>query len=126
MRVVRAVFYLEVISNLGSAVFALLFPAAFLRQLVLEPLPVAGVEFARWYAVVLVVLSLVLLAALRSGEDRFLRPVIGAYLLGDLLQIGVCLRFALAVGALTTAVHAALWSSVFYALVRVYYLARSR
>ncbi|MDH3727272.1 MAG: hypothetical protein OER77_07055 [Myxococcales bacterium] len=65
MRLVRTVFYFEVITNLASAAFALLFPSAFLGQFVLEPLPVGAVEFGRWYAVLLVVLSLVSLAAPR-------------------------------------------------------------
>lgn len=126
MRVVRAIFYLEVITNLGSAIFALLFPAAFLGQFTSEPLPVAAVEFGRWYAVLLVVLSLVLWAALREGTDRFLRPVIAAYLLGDTLQIAVAIRLGLTAGAFTLAVHAAIWTSVFYACARIYYLLGTR
>ena len=126
MRVVRAVFYFEVITNLVSAIFGLLFPAAFLGQFASEPLPVAAVEFGRWYAVLLVVLSLILLAALRGGSDRFLRPVLGAYLLGDVLQIGVAIRLGLAAGAFVLAVHAAIWTSVLYAGARIYYLLGTR
>jgi len=126
MRVARAVFYFEVITNLVSAVFALLFPSAFLGQFTSEPLPVAAVEFGRWYAVLLVVLSLVLWTALRDGTDRFLRPVIAAYLLGDALQIAVAIRLGLAAGALTFAVHAAIWTSVLYACARIYYLLGTR
>jgi len=126
MRIVRAVFYFEVITNLVSAVFALLLPGAFLGQFVSEPLPVAAVEFGRWYAVLLVVLSLVLLAALREGGDRFLRPVISAYLVGDGLQIAVSVRLGLAASAFGPGVHAAIWTSVLYAAVRIYYLLRTR
>ncbi|MBW2188739.1 MAG: hypothetical protein DRH23_13495 [Deltaproteobacteria bacterium] len=126
MRVVRAVFYVEVITNLGSAIFALLFPAAFLGQFTSEPLPVAAVEFGRWYAVLLVVLSLVLWVALREGTDRFLRPVIAAYFLGDALQVAVAIRLGLATGAFTFAIHAAMWTSVLYACARIYYLVGSR
>lgn len=122
MRVVRAIFYLEAITNLGSAVFALFLPGAFLEQFVSEPLPPAAVEFGRWYAVLLVVLSLVLLAALRDGSTRFLRPVISAYLVGDCLQIGVAVRLGWVAGAFGLAVHAAIWTSVFYAAARIYYL----
>ena len=126
MRVVRAIFYLEAITNLVGAAFALLLPSAFLAQFVSEPLPVAAVEFGRWYAVLLVVLSLVLLAALREGSDRFLRPVIGAYLVGDGLQIAVSIRLGLAASAFGLAVHAAIWTSVLYAGVRIYYLFGTR
>jgi len=66
MRFVRAVFYFEAITNLASAGFALFFPGRFLGHFVSEPLPVGAVEFGRWYAVLLVVLSLVLLAAPRG------------------------------------------------------------
>ena len=52
MRVLRGVFYFEVISNLGSAGLALLFPAAFLTQLSTDAFSIAAVEFVRWYAVV--------------------------------------------------------------------------
>ena len=124
MRFVRAVFYFEALSNLGSAGFAMVAPAAFLAQFSADPVPAGAVEFGRWYAVLLIVLSLVLLAALREGSDRFLRPVIGAYLFGDVLQIAVAARLGSAVGW-TFAVHAAIWTSVFYALARVYYLRKS-
>ncbi len=126
MRLVRAVFYLEVMGNLGSAAFALLFPAAFFAQLSADPLPFAAIEFVRWYAVVLLMLALVLLAALREGSDRFLRPVIAAYLLGDALQITVSIRLGTAVGAYGVAVHGAIWTSLLYAVIRIYYLARTR
>jgi len=126
MRALRGVFYFEVITNLVSALAALFFPAKFLGQLTSEPLPVAAVEFVRWYAVLLVVLSLVLLAALRDGSDRVLRPVVAAYLLGDALQIAVAIRLGEAAGAYPLAAHAAIWTSVFYAIARLLYLRRSR
>ena len=126
MRLVRAVFYFEAIVNLASAGFALLFPSRFLGHFVSEPLPVGAVEFGRWYAVLLLVLSLVLLAALREGSDRFLRPVIGAYLVGDALQIGVAIQLGSAAGAFGLPVHAAIWTSAFYAVVRIYYLVGTR
>ncbi|MGB8329055.1 MAG: hypothetical protein WCE62_02935 [Polyangiales bacterium] len=122
MSTVRAIFYFEAISNLASAAFALFFPATFLGQFVSEPLPIAAVEFGRWYAVLLIVLSLVLWAALREGGDWFLRRVIAAYLIGDALQIAVGVRLGLTVGAFPPAVHAAIWTSLVYAGVRIYYL----
>ena len=126
MRFARFVFYFEVLTNLVSALFALLAPARFMRQFAPEALPVASVEFGRWYAVLLVVLSLVLWLALRERNDRFLRPVISAYLVGDALQIAVALQLGIATGAFAPAVHAAIWTSVFYAAVRIYYLAGAR
>jgi len=122
MPIVRAIFYFEAISNLGSAAFALLFPATFLKQFASERLPIAVVEFGRWYAVLLVVLSLVLWAALREGDDRFLRRVIAAYLIGDAFQIAVGVRLGLSLGAFPPVAHAAIWTSVAYAGVRIYYL----
>lgn len=124
MRFARGVFYFEVFSNLVSAGFAMLAPAQFLAQFSRDPLPLAAVEFGRWYGLLLVVLSLVLLSALREGTDRFLRPVIVAYLVGDALQVTVAIRLGIVVGW-TFAVHAAVWTSVFYALVRIYYLRRA-
>ncbi len=126
MRVARAVFYFEAFTNLVSAAFAMVMPAAFLAQFVSEPLPAAGIEFGRWYAVLLIVLSLVLLAALREGSDRFLRPVMGAYLLGDALQIAVAIRLGSLGPTFGLAVHAAVWTSVLYAAVRIYYLSSTR
>ncbi|MEM8606592.1 MAG: hypothetical protein AAGF92_05780 [Myxococcota bacterium] len=124
MRFARGVFYFEALSNLGSAGFAMFAPGAFLGQFTSEPIPAGAVEIGRWYALLLVVLSLVLLAALREGTDRFLRPVIAAFLLGDVLQIAVAVRLGMVSGS-SFAVHAAIWTSAFYALVRVYYLRRS-
>lgn len=126
MRVLRAVFYFEAVTNLGGAGFALLFPATFLHQFAAEPMPVAAVEFVRWYAVVLVVLAVILLAALRDGTGLVLRPVLIGYLIGDALQIVVSIRFGEAVGAYPVAVHAAIWTSIVYAAARVGYLARSQ
>ncbi|MGB5809155.1 MAG: hypothetical protein WBG86_01420 [Polyangiales bacterium] len=122
MRFARGVFYFEVVTNLLSSGYAMLFPAAFLAQFSDEPLPVAAIEFGRWYAVLLVVLSLVLWSALRDGTDRFLRPVIGAYLFGDVLQIGVAVRLGMSLGFFSVGVHAAIWTSVGYAAVRIVYL----
>ena len=82
----------------------------------------AAVEFGRWYAVLLVVLSLVLWGALRDGSERTLRPVIAAYLVGDALQIAVALRLGMATETFTFAVHAAIWISIVYACARLYYL----
>lgn len=126
MRLVRGIFYFEVVSNLGTAVLALLFPAFFVGQFVKEPLPIAAVELWRWYAVLLVVLSLILWAALRDGDSRFLRSVIAAYLVGDAFQIVVSIRFGLAAGDFAFAVHAAVWTSVAYAAARTYYLRATR
>lgn len=126
MRIARAIFYLEALTNLASAAFAMLLPATFLGQFIAGPLSAAAIEFGRWYAVLLVVLSLVLLWALREGTDRFLRPVIGAYLLGDVLQIAVSVRLGLVANSFGLAVHAAIWTSVVYAAVRIYYLLRTR
>jgi hypothetical protein len=126
MRAVRAVFYFEAFTNLGSAAFAIVMPATFLAQFVSEPLPIAAVEFGRWYAVLLFVLSLVLLAALREGSDRFLRPVIAAFLLGDVLQLAVSLRLGVVADNFGVAVHAAVWTSILYAAARIYYLSRTQ
>jgi hypothetical protein len=124
--VVRGIFYFEAVSNLGTAVYVLLFPAQFLAQLVPQDLPLVSVELGRWYAVLLLVLSAVLLGALREGDDRFLRRVIVAFLIGDGFQIAVSVRLGVVLDSFPFAVHAAIWSSVFYAAARVYYLRSSR
>lgn len=124
MRFVRGVFYFEALTNLASAAYAMLAPATFLGQFASGPIPVGAVEFGRWYGLLLVVLSLVLLSALREGTDRFLRPVIAAFLLGDALQIAVAVRLGMVAGW-SFAAHAAIWTSVFYALARIYYLRHS-
>jgi hypothetical protein len=122
IRIARAVFYFEVMTNSASAGFALFLPERFLGGFAAQPIPVTVVEFGRWYAVLLVVLSLVLWAALRAGTDRFLRPVISAYLVGDVLQIGVAIRFGRVAETFPLVSHAAIWTSVFYAAVRIFYL----
>lgn len=126
MTLVRAIFYFEVASNLASSLYALFVPAAFVGQFSAESLPVTSVELGRWYAVPLVVLALILLAALRSGTDQFLRPVLAAFLLGDALQIGTALQFGSQTAGFPLAVHAAICLSVIYAAARVYYLLRTR
>jgi len=126
MPVARLVFYFEVVSNLGSAAFALIFPALFVAQFSAEAVPPPAIELGRWYAVLLIVLSLVLWAALREGGDRFLRRVLAAYLIGDAFQIAVAVRLGVAVGAFPLIAHVAIWTSVFYAGVRIYYLRGSR
>jgi hypothetical protein len=124
--VVRGIFYFEAVSNLATAVYVLLFPALFLAQLVPEPLPLVSVELGRWYAVLLWVLSSILLGALREKNDRFLRRVIAAFLIGDAFQIAVSVRLGVALDSFPFVVHAAIWTSVFYAAARIYYLRSSR
>lgn len=128
MPVVRGIFYFEAVSNLATAVYVLLFPAHFLTQLVPEHLPLVSVELGRWYAVLLLVLSAVLWGALREGDDRFLRRVITAFLIGDGFQIAVSVRLGMALESFPFPfpVHAAIWTSVFYAAARVYYLRSSQ
>lgn len=116
------VFWFEALVNIPTALVCLFLPAAFLSGItggteVSKEL----LEFTRWYGVLLVVLSLILVGALRYGDHQMLKVVLASYLFGDILQIAVTLRWAM-VFDWNFAVYASLITSIFYLFCRWLYL----
>ena len=117
----RAVFYAEVLLNGLSAVFTFLAPAAFAAQFTPAALPPVGLEFLRWYGVLLAVFVYMEWAALRSPRPELLRAVTTGFLIGDLLHLVACYRF-LAVAGWTPAFAFMVASTVALPCVRALWL----
>lgn len=116
------VFWIEALANIPAALIILFLPSIFLGGLVEgHAFDAFHLVFARWYGVLLLVLSLALIACLRYGGKAVLRAVLTAFLIGDVLQILVSLQLGMTFGW-TAGVWGAIGSSVIYALCRILYL----
>lgn len=118
MRYLLYLFYLEIVINLVSIGQGLFTPAAFVRQFSGEPVSVAGGEVARWYAVLILVISYLLWRALQV-RGKTLKVVLEVLLVGDIVQIGVALLTANALGQWPLVVNAALGLSIVLAVARI-------
>ena len=118
MRYLLYLFYLEIVINLVTIGQGLLTPSAFVRQFSAEPVSVAGAEVARWYAVLILVISYLLWRALQV-RGKTLKIVLEALLVGDFVQIGIALVTANALGAWPLVVNAALALSIVLAVARM-------
>jgi hypothetical protein len=118
MRYLLYLFYLEILINLVSISQGLFMPDAFVRQFSAESVSVAGGEVARWYAVVILVISYLLWRALQV-RGKTLKIVLEALLVGDLVQIGAAFVTANRLGEWPLVVSAALVVSIVLAVVRV-------
>jgi len=94
----RKVFLVEAWALNGAAgLFCFVFPAAFVTQFT-APLSPAGTEFLRWYGVLLLVLAVFMLRALRTRDDKVLKPAVEGLLAGDLAHLGASVFWFLQVG----------------------------
>ncbi len=118
MRYLLYLFYLEILINLVSIAQGLFTPAAFVMQFSAETVSTAGAEVARWYAVLILVISYLLWRALQV-RGKTLKIVLEALLVGDLVQIGVAFVTANRLGEWPLVVSAALVVSVVLAVARV-------
>jgi hypothetical protein len=120
------VFWFEGLVNVITAIVCLIGPAMFLSGLLTDiPEDPFTRNIVRWYGVLLMVLSLILVGALRYGDRKLLRIVLSAYLAGDLLQVLVSIQWGVFIGW-TPGVWASIGSSVVYAFCRVMYLKQKR
>src|SRR5262245_39717615 len=90
----KAVFYGEVFINLIILILCTFAPEKFFAQLVTGEHDIFTLEFARWYGLVLLILSGILLMALRQKTFDMLRLVLIVNLPGDILQIALAIRIA--------------------------------
>lgn len=90
----KTVFYTEAIINLFTLSLCFLAPGKFIQQLLeVEPNLIAK-EIARWYGLVLLILSGILIMALRQKTFEFLRIVLMVNLPGDIIQILLAIHTA--------------------------------
>jgi L-lactate permease len=118
MRYLLYLFYLEILINLASISQGLFMPAAFVMQFSGEPVSTAGAEVARWYAVLILVISYLLWRALQV-RGKTLKVVLEALLVGDFVQIGAAIVTANQLGEWPLVVTAALVISIVLAVARL-------
>ncbi len=75
------------ILNGGTGAMCLFAPEFFSAQFGADALPALGVEFVRWYGVLLWVLTFFVLRLLPANDDRLLAPAVEALLFGDLVHL---------------------------------------
>jgi len=87
VKIARIIFYIEVLLSSYAAVIDLVNPAEFVAEY--TPHKVTGIplEIIRWYGVQLVPLVYLEFTALWQKRDDRLAWVLGAFLIGDFLQI---------------------------------------
>ncbi|MBD3190383.1 MAG: hypothetical protein GF308_07050 [Candidatus Heimdallarchaeota archaeon] len=91
----KVVFYLEAVINLVVVILCIFFPSFFIGQFTTITLQIPGIEIIRWYGILLLVITLILLGALITKKYEFIRIVLISYLIGDIAQIGATIYFAL-------------------------------
>lgn len=117
MKFIRYIFYLELLINLLSISQTLFAPAAFITQLSGQPASPAAMEMARWYGVLICVMTWLLFRALRTRGPA-LRLTLEAYLVGDVIHIFVSFVSAATLGW-TGAIVAGVVVSVLLGIARM-------
>ena len=88
MKFIRYIFYFEIALNILSGFQTLFMPAAFMMQFSGQAVSAPAVEMARWYGVLICVITWLLFRALRV-RGLALKLTLEAYLLGDVIHIAV-------------------------------------
>jgi hypothetical protein len=96
MKIARIIFYIEIILSGYAAVMDLINPADFVSQYTPQKVNGIPLEIIRWYGVQLVPLVYLEFTALWSKRDDRLAWVLGAFLIGDFLQIYLTVNYMLA------------------------------
>ncbi len=96
MKIARIIFYIEVLLSSYAAILDLIDPAGFLAEYTPQKLTGIPLEVIRWYGVQLVPLVYLEFTALWSQRNDRLAWVLGAFLIGDVLQIYSTINFMLA------------------------------
>lgn len=73
--------------NFGIGALCLFAPSSLVAQFTPQTIPPAGLEFLRWYGVLLWVLAYVVLRILPMNDHRMLFPAVEALLMGDLVHL---------------------------------------
>jgi hypothetical protein len=87
LKFLRGIFYVEVALDIYVAVLDLLFPAAYVAQYTHQIVTGMPLEMIRWFGDNLVALLLVELFALLSKGNNVLAWALGAFLVGDVIQL---------------------------------------
>src|SRR6266498_3498592 len=87
MKFVRIIFYAEVLLSFYAAVTDLINPSTFVSDYTHHRVTGIPLEMIRWYGVQLIPLVYLEFSALWSQRDDRLAWVLGAFLMGDVLQI---------------------------------------
>jgi len=90
----KFVFYAEALINIVTLVLCFFAPENFIEQLVQVEPGLFAAELARWYGLVLLILTGILLAALKEKTFHFLRIVLMVNLPGDIIQIALAIHTA--------------------------------
>lgn len=96
MRIARIIFYIEVLLSSYAAILDLIDPSGFLAEYTPQKLTGIPLEVIRWYGVQLVPLVFLEFTALWSQRNDRLAWVLGAFLIGDALQIYSTVNYMLA------------------------------
>jgi hypothetical protein len=95
MKIARIIFYIEVLLSSYAAILDLINPSGFLAEYTPQKLTGIPLEVIRWYGVQLVPLVYLEFTALWSQRNDRLAWVLGAFLIGDALQIYSTINFML-------------------------------
>ncbi|MEW6083336.1 MAG: hypothetical protein AB1607_01955 [Chloroflexota bacterium] len=87
MKIARIIFYIEVLLSSYAAILDLIDPTGFLAEYTPQKLTGIPLEVIRWYGVQLVPLVYLEFTALWGQRNDRLAWVLGAFLIGDILQI---------------------------------------
>ncbi len=97
MKYIRYIFYLEIAINTLSGLQTLFTPGGFMAQFSNEAPSAAANEMARWYGVLIAVITWLLFRALQARGPA-LKLALEAFLIGDVIQIVVSFVSASALG----------------------------
>ncbi len=128
MQIARIIFYIEILLSSYAAVMDLINPADFVAQYTPQKVNGIPLEIIRWYGVQLVPLVYLEFTALWSKRDDWLAWVLGAFLIGDILQIVLTVNYMLANPGTqwTSGFIFSLVVVVILAITRIYWLSQYR
>src|SRR5687768_9399440 len=115
----RTLFYAEAVLNAAAALICLIMPQRFIAIFTPEPAGAIAEAFVRWYGVLLIALTIIMVRALRNGSIDVLRPVMQAILIGDVLHLAALWMLIDAVGQWTVGSIVTAVLSVLLAAARV-------
>ena len=118
MKYVIYIFYMEILLNLASIFQTLFTPATFLASFASQTMPVAALEMARWYGVLICVLTYLLLRGLQKRGQAFILAL-EALLVGDVIQIAVSFVTASTLGGWPLNVILSIVLSIILAVARI-------
>jgi hypothetical protein len=87
IRIARIIFYIEILLSSYAALLDLINPSGFVAEYTPQKLTGISLEIVRWYGVQLIPLVYLEFTALWSQRDDRLAWLLGAFLIGDVLQI---------------------------------------